>query len=614
MDDLSPKANALLSKILRDFAPPPSLKVSEWASSRRVLTRSFSAEPGNFRLDRTPWTVEPMDCLNDPEVEVIVITGGSQVSKSETALNVVGYTADIDPGNILYITPDDGLASEFSRRLDDMIEACPTLRETFATRRQKGAFYNSTTKSYAGGTLSIVGAGSPSALSARPCRIVIGDEVDRVRIIRNEGDAISLARARQATFYSRKAILASTPTVLGSSRIEAAYDETDQNVWEAKCPDCGGHHVLSWDNAQWEKGNAEGAVYVAPCCGSIWQDAKRWAAGAAGRWVSTSTDGKKGWKGYRYPGLASPWVKLATLAAEFEAAKTPSLLQPFYNLRLGLPFDADVGDGASFDTVAALVENYKLTQMPRNAVLLTAGVDVQQSWLALSVVAWGEADEGWVMGWDEVPGDPKDPRTWEALEELLLRTWRHPSGEMLGIEAVGIDSGYETQHVYEFSAKHRARGRRWYATKGMAGSGRPMWTRGGDVSASLSKIFLVGTEQAKDQISSGLMTVEGAGKIHVPTAIVEQASHWIEWATAEEVVVRELPSGPKREWRLKKGQRRNEVFDTLCLALACRYSADFGIDRRLIALMQHGSLKPKQPSMLELAKRAGALNGAQPNA
>ena len=133
---------------------------------------------------------------------------------------------------------------------------------------------------------------------------------------------------------------------------------------------------------------------------------------------------------------------------------------------------------------------------------------------------------------------------------------------------------------------------------------RPMWQRGGDVHRSMSKLFLVGVDKAKEQIASGLMTTEGSGKLHVPLAIVEGAPHWIEWATAEERITRELPSGPKIEWRKKKGAARNEVFDTLVLALAAKFSHEFNIEQRLENLLRDGTIASPRPTIRDLAQRA----------
>jgi len=241
-----------------------------------------------------------------------------------------------------------------------------------------------------------------------------------------------------------------------------------------------------------------------------------------------------------------------------------------------------------------------------NRALIVAGVDVQSSWLACQVVAFGDGDEAWLLRWHEIPGDPLDPATWTSLEAHLLETFRHPSGAELGIEAVAIDSGFQAQAVYEFSVQHRARGRRWFATKGLAGAGRPIWQRGSQTNASLSKVHIVGVDGGKAQVMGGAAQAEdGPGKWHLSQGLPD---HFFDWFAAEEAVSVETRGGPKIEWRLKRGVRRNEALDTAVLALAARYSFEPDIPARLARLQAHGSIRAPAPDLRALAHRMAALS------
>ena len=61
-----------------------------------------------------------------------------------------------------------------------------------------------------------------------------------------EGDQIALGIKRSETFWNRKIALGSTPTVKGTSRIEKAYEESDQRRYYVPCPHCGEFQVLEW--------------------------------------------------------------------------------------------------------------------------------------------------------------------------------------------------------------------------------------------------------------------------------------------------------------------------------------------------------------------------------
>jgi phage terminase large subunit GpA-like protein len=84
-------------------------------------------------------------------------------------------------------------------------------------------------KRFPGGHLTIVGANAPSGLASRPIRLLLCDEVDRYPFSAGaEGDPVNLARKRTVTFWNRKIVLVSTPTNKGASRIETAFEESDQ--------------------------------------------------------------------------------------------------------------------------------------------------------------------------------------------------------------------------------------------------------------------------------------------------------------------------------------------------------------------------------------------------
>ena len=54
------RAAALLGALLGEFlAPPPNITVTEWAERNRVLSAKDSAEPGPYRVARTPYALEP---------------------------------------------------------------------------------------------------------------------------------------------------------------------------------------------------------------------------------------------------------------------------------------------------------------------------------------------------------------------------------------------------------------------------------------------------------------------------------------------------------------------------------------------------------------------------
>src|ERR1700744_1116631 len=59
--------------------PEPEVLVSDWATEHRVLVQVSSAEPGGWRNERTPYLVEPMNCLSAHSgIEQVAVMKGAQ--------------------------------------------------------------------------------------------------------------------------------------------------------------------------------------------------------------------------------------------------------------------------------------------------------------------------------------------------------------------------------------------------------------------------------------------------------------------------------------------------------------------------------------------------------
>ena len=228
-------------KICGGFKPPENLTVSEWADKYRRLSPESSAEAGPWRTKRTPYLKEPMDAMTDPKVRNIVIVAASQVGKSEAEMNFIGYIIDQDPGSTMYIHPTIEDAKKFSKlRISPMIRDCRTIKKKVHDVRTRDGGNTVLQKSFPGGMLTLAGSNSASALASTPARYIIGDERDRwASSAGREGDPWELAKARQTTFYNAKSIEVSTPTIKGSSAIEASYAKGTQERWCHQCPDCG---------------------------------------------------------------------------------------------------------------------------------------------------------------------------------------------------------------------------------------------------------------------------------------------------------------------------------------------------------------------------------------
>ncbi len=202
------KTVILFQNIAKILAPPPTLKISQWADRYRVLSSESSAEAGKWNTARAEYQREIMDCIIKSDIEDVVVMSSAQVGKTEILLNVIAYFIDYDPSPMILIQPTDLLAQAFSKdRLSPMIRDTPKLKNKIADAKSRDGENTILHKKFVGGHITMIGANTPTNLASRPIRIVLCDEVDRYPASAGkEGDVVKLAEKRTNNFWNRKKI------------------------------------------------------------------------------------------------------------------------------------------------------------------------------------------------------------------------------------------------------------------------------------------------------------------------------------------------------------------------------------------------------------------------
>src|SRR6516162_4395310 len=233
--------------VLRDaFHQEPFLSVTDWAAENRYLT---GAESGRYNPDRCPYQRAIQDCFNDPEVREVTWQSAERVGKSTVGANILGYIIDKEPSNLLWTMPSREAVADFLKdEIEPMLRASPTLlKKISAGRTSIGRTNNIRRKTFLGGTATFVGGGSASPLAFRTVRVVVLDEIDKLKNLRGEGDADALATKRVSTFGTDfKIIRFSKPTIEGESRIERHYARGSMARYFISCPECQEFQELGW--------------------------------------------------------------------------------------------------------------------------------------------------------------------------------------------------------------------------------------------------------------------------------------------------------------------------------------------------------------------------------
>ena len=562
MEKINKKTLKLFYEINKILAPPPKLTVSQWADDKRVLSQESSSEHGKWKTDRAPYQREILDSINDPKWETIVVMTSAQIGKTEMINNCIGYHIDYDPAPIMLVMPTVDLCQSYSKkRLAPMIRDTPALTDKVKDAKSRDGDNTILEKGFPGGYISMVGANSPTGLSSRPIRILLADEVDRFPPTAGaEGDPLALAEKRTKTFWNRKKIFVSTPTVSGLSRIEKEFEDTTQEEWCLPCPECGKYQALEWARIVF-KDIAMECKY----CGSVIGE-KQWKNNLImGKWIAQNDDSTPKRRGFHLNALTSPWESWEGIINEFKKSKDDKeLLKTFVNTYLGEVWNEEEAETVDYQLIYSTRREKYYAELPEGVIILTAGVDVQEDRLEIEVVGWGIGAESWGIEYKKIYGDPKFTTVWDELDAYLSRPFYFEDNSFLNIACTCVDSGYLADEVYRFvkGKEHR----RIFASKGYGQAGKPFIGKPTRNNRERVALFPLGVNAGKDKIFARLqIALEGAGYCHFPKGNGYDEDYFKSLCSEKKVKV--IEKGIAKEKWVKK-YKRNEGLDLRDYALA----------------------------------------------
>ena len=502
---------------------------------------------------------EPMQAISDRRTREVVVMSSSQVGKTELLLNAAGYFIQQDPSPILAIQPTLEMARDWSRtKLASLIrESIPGI---VAEARSRDSDNTALFKKFPGGFLAIQGSNSPAGLASRSVRVLLLDEISRYSETTIEGDPIQLAVKRTTTFANSKVIAVSTPTWKGC-RIEEWYNQGSRGQYLVHCPHCGEPQTLTWPNVKWDEDNPDSAVYVCSS-GCIIQHHDKPRMIKDGFWEHENDDNERV-RSFHLSELYSPWRSWSDMARDFLKAKAaPELLQVFINTSLGESWDHDGGHELAWDQFLERREAFNVLSCPESALVVTAGVDVQRDRIEVSIIAWGDDHECWVLDHKTIWGEAAQGTVWTELDTVLQEPIRTVDGRELKIQCACIDSGgHWTDNVYAFTRPRAAR--RVFAVKGSSKPAQPVVSRPSIVGRSRVPLYSVGTDTAKQWIHGRLPSDEPPAMLHFSEVLDDE---YFKQLTAEKLIERKI--GGTVRLTFKKTRARNESLDCFVYALA----------------------------------------------
>ena len=389
----------ILNEVISMVRPREKLTVAEWAQKYRYIDRP-GFHRGFWSAEKTPYLLEPMSILASLDFIGMVFAGPARTGKSEMWWNWVGYSADVDPADMIFYGMTDSRALEVGkadwRKFVSMKrpdEDVSVIQRLLATGKQ-----NVKDKRFSNGMEVMFRGPSLTELSGKTLPRVWEEDYDRVNVpgpgpddIDQQGSYFDLGSKRTGTYkrygmtvaesspgfeVTERNWIASTPHMAPPTKgILSLYNKGDRRRWYWMCPDCDEpfeptFSLLNFPEDGDNLERAEQTVMVCPHCGCVHGPEKKGAMNSAGRWLieGQTWDGKTDTISgrARRSNIASFWMQGPAagfqdwqnlvknyLDAVDTMRTTGSMgaLKKFQNTDLGVPFQAPEDENARLPEV-----------------------------------------------------------------------------------------------------------------------------------------------------------------------------------------------------------------------------------------------------------------------
>ena len=550
-------------KAVQSLRPAPQIPVSQWAEAYRILPDT-NAIPGPWRNSVTPYLTEIMDAFSDEMIEEIIFVKPTQVGGTAAMENMLGSLIAQDPAPTMVVYPSDQLARRtVETKLEPMVRNCRVLMDKYRENDSEKLALKFTDM-----IVYLTGANSPADLSSTPIRCLFLDEVDKFPgASKKEADPVSLARERTKTFFNRKIFMASTPT-LKTGHIWKAKEQADvEKHYFVPCPHCGKYIELKFAQIKWpdkeavpeSADRAEMAVYICQACGSVITDQDKNGMLRAGRWQAVKQKaGLQKSVAFWINTLYSPFTRFSEIARAFMQSKDdPDLFHNFVNSWLAEPWE-DTKLKTNAEMVMERQTDIPEWALPAWTKLLTAGIDVQESCLYWTIRAWGN----YMTSQNVAHGQAL---SMQEVEGIMNTEFLMPNGERVMVNLALMDSGDQTEEVYDFCALHSEWAMPCKGTGNMLSHYRLSTVNKTGSRANGMTLVLVDGGKYKDQIAARMRKPNGNGSWMVYSGCDLE---YAEQVTSEHKITERSGSKEVQRWVQKASHAANHYLDCEVYAAA----------------------------------------------
>jgi phage terminase large subunit GpA-like protein len=580
------------------IAPPPPVDYLGWAKENIVFSARLTQYPGPYNEDLFPFFSEILRAFSpeDP-CRIVTLRKSAQVGGTVLANIFTLGSMAMDPGDFLYVHPTEDNAGRWSKqKLRPLLLETASLAPLFPERsRDGGSSILYKERSDGRGAIQISGANSPASLSMISMKRQVQDDLAKWEV-NTAGDPEGQADSRSKAYEFAKIFKNSTPLIMPGCRITRNWHAGTQETYHVPCPHCGHEQPLEWDNMKerLEEDHPEKACFWCVKCGAAIEQHQRADIVRRGRWIAKHPERMREhrsffiWAAYgpleSWERIARAWFRLQRGGHDQpdDSKEAKASEQVFFNDTLGVAFEVH-GRSVPWEDLRDRAEaiGFRRGIVPRGALKLTLGIDVQQDRVEWLLVGWGRnrqryvIDVGVIDGTNAVPGEPcaghiSEGQVRTALDKLIARQWPDEFGNRRSVDMTGIDANAWTDDVLAWCSRHPVS--KVIALRGVGNENAPLFwqvrhekNRKGrprkyglrfyNFNASILKarLFLF---VAKDD-------PETVGFVHFASGLGDQ---FFEQMTAEARVGKVLKNGfTSYGWEKKPGAR-NEALDMMNLA------------------------------------------------
>ncbi|MBN9078529.1 MAG: terminase [Rhizobiales bacterium 65-79] len=464
-------------------APPPPVNYLEWAKTNIVFSARLSEFAGPYNEELFPFFSEVLRAFSpDDPCRIVTLKKSAQVGGTVLANIFTLGSLAMDPGDFLYVHPTEDNASRWSKqKLRPLLLETASLAPLFPEKSRDGGSSILYKERVDGrGAIQISGANSPASLSMISMKRQVQDDLAKWEI-NPAGDPEGQADSRSEAFEFAKIFKNSTPLIQPGCRITRNYLAGTQERYHVPCPHCAYMQPLDWENMRdrLDEAHPERACFWCVKCGAAIEQHHRASIVRRGVWIAKYPDRAREHRSFHIWAAYGPlqsWERIARRwfnlqrgrpdGAHEDTKEAKAAEQVFFNDTLGLAYEVS-GKSVPWEDLRDRAEALGFTRgiVPKAALKLTLGIDVQQDRVEWLLIGWGRRrarfviDRGVIDGQNAMPGVPcgghisEDPVR-AALDRLVERTWPDEHGNRRPVDLTAIDGNAWTDDVLGWASHH----------------------------------------------------------------------------------------------------------------------------------------------------------------